>query len=162
MRLRVLTAAGMVMVGGLMAGSAQAAPLLGASVFATGGHVIATFEANGAGFSNDLYLDTPANGLGIIFNNWGTAPGTTMDLGEFAAGTELIFRVHVNNTGHDFFTGPAARNADGVAHVMVDDNVAGFPGKTFVGFEDLWGGGDQDYNDLVFSFTNVTSDIPEE
>ena len=61
----------MVMVGGLMASSAQAAPVLGASVFATGGHVIATFESNGAGFSNDLFLDTPANGLGLIFNNWG-------------------------------------------------------------------------------------------
>jgi hypothetical protein len=145
------------MVGGLMASSAQAAPLLGASVFATGGHVIATFESNGAGFSNDLYLDTPANGLGLIFNNYGTPVGTTMDLGEYAPGTELIFRVHVNDTGDNFFTGPAFRNADGVAHVMVDDNVPGFPGKTIVGFEDLFGGGDQDYNDLVFSFTNVVT-----
>jgi hypothetical protein len=163
MRLRELTAAGIAMVSGLMAGSAQAAPLLGASVFATGGHVFATFESNGAGYSNDLYLEVPANGLGIIFNNYATAPGTTVDLGDFAAGTELIFRVHVNDTGDNFYTGPAFRNADGVAHVMVDDNVAGFPGRTFVGFEDLWGGGDQDYNDLVFSFTNLktTRDVPE-
>jgi len=152
----------MVMVGGLMASSAQAAPLLGASVFATGGHVIATFESNGAGFSNDLYLDTPANGLGLIFNNYGTPVGTTIDLGEYAPGTELIFRVHVNDTGDNFFTGPAFRNPDGVAHVMVDDNVPGFPGKTIVGFEDLFGGGDQDYNDLVFSFTNLSREVREQ
>ena len=161
MKLRALTVMATMVVTGLMGGSAQAAPILGASVFATGGHVFATFESNGAGYSNDLFLDAPANGLGLIFNNWSTAPGTTVDLGDFAPGTELIFRVHVNDTGDNFFTGPAFRNADGVDHVMVDDSVPGFPGKTFVGFEDLWGGGDRDYNDLVFSFTNVKADIPD-
>ena len=161
MNLRVLTVLGTVVLTGLMARSAQAAPILGGSVFATGGHVIATFESNGAGYSNDLYLDTPANALGLIFNNYGTPVGTSIDLGYFAAGTELIFRVHVNDTGDNFYTGPAGRNADNVPHVMVDDSVPGYPGRTFVGFEDLWGGGDQDYNDLVFSFTNLSTDIPE-
>lgn len=161
MKFRVLTVMGTVVLAGLMARPAQAAPILGASVFATGGHVIATFESNGAGFSNDLLLDTPANALGVIFNNYATSPGTSIDLGDFAPGTELIFRVHVINTGDNFFAGPAGRNADGVAHAMVDDSVLGFPGKTFIGFEDLWGGGDQDYNDLVFSFTNLKVDIPD-
>ena len=158
MKLRVLTVLGAVVLAGLTARSAQAAPILGASVFATGGHVIATFESNGAGYSNDLVLDTPLNGFGVIFNNYSTAPGTSIDLGDFAPGTELIFRLHVNNTGDNFFTGPAGRNADGIAHVIVDDSVPGFPGKTFIGFEDLWGGGDYDYNDLVFSFTNLKTD----
>jgi hypothetical protein len=161
MKVRVLTVLGAVVLTGLTACSAQAAPILGASVFAMGGNVIATFESNGAGYSNDLFLDTPANSLGLIFNNYATAPGTSVDLGYFAPGTELIFRVHVNNTGDNFFTGPAGRNADGVPHVMVDDNVPGVPGKTFIGFEDLWGGGDQDYNDLVFSFTNLKTDLRE-
>ena len=30
-------------------------------------------------------------------------------------------------------------------------------GLTQVGFEDLYGGGDQDYNDLVFEFSNTTT-----
>jgi hypothetical protein len=155
MTLRVVAVAGTVVLAGLMARSAQAAPIFSGPVIATGGHVIATFEANGAGYSNDLFLDAPDNGLGLIFNNYATTPGTSVDLGDFAPGTELIFRLHVNNTGDNFFTGPAIRNPDGVAHVLVDDSVPGAPGKTFVGFEDLWGGGDLDYNDLVFSFTNV-------
>jgi len=155
MRLRVLTIAGALVLAGLMARPAQAAPIFGASVFATGGHVIATFESNDAGYTNDLYLDSPANALGIIFRNHTTAPGTTMDLGNFAAGTELIFNIHVTNTGDYFFTGAGSRNADGVAHVFADDSVPGFPGRTYLGFEDIYGGGDLDYNDLVFSFTNV-------
>jgi hypothetical protein len=152
---------GTVVLAGLMARSAQAAPILGGSVFATGGHVIATFESNGAGYSNDLLLEFPDNVFGVIFNNYSTAPGTSVDLGDYAPGTELIFRLHVNNTGDNFYTGPDGRNADGIAHVMIDDSVPGFPGKTFIGFEDLWGGGDYDYNDLVFSFTNLKTDIPD-
>lgn len=158
MRQRVLTLSAAILAG-FVASSAQAAPILGASVFATGGRVIARFESHTALYSNDLYLDSPANGLGLIFNNYGSAPGTWIDLGEFAPGTELIFRVHVNDTGDDFFSGPGSRNVDGLAHVRVDDSVPGFPGRTFVGFEDLRWGGDFDYDDLLFSFTNVTSDV---
>jgi hypothetical protein len=157
MRLRVLTVAGALVLTGMMARPAQAAPIYGASVFATGGHVIATFESNDAGYTNDLYLDSPANALGLIFRNHTTVPGTTMDLGNFAAGTELIFKLHVTNTGDYFFTGAGGRNADGVTHAFADDSVPGHPGRTYVGFEDIYGGGDLDYNDLVFSFTNVRS-----
>jgi hypothetical protein len=157
MRQRVL-ALGAAILAGFMASSAQAAPILGATVIATGGHVIATFEGHTALYSNDLYLESPANGLGVIFNNYGSAPGTSIDLGEFAAGTELIFRVHVRDTGDDFFSGPGFRNLDGIAHAQIDDDVAGSPGRTFVGFEDLRWGGDFDYDDLVFSFTNVRAE----
>jgi len=31
---------------------------------------------------------------------------------------------------------------------------------TTVGFEDLYGGGDRDYNDLMFSLTNVQNPLP--
>jgi hypothetical protein len=39
-------------------------------------------------------------------------------------------------------------------------NWNGQKGVTFVGFEDLFGGGDKDYNDHTFSFTNVEV-VPE-
>ena len=68
--------------------------------------VIATYQGNSAAFSNDLYL-----GNTFIFNNHNSAVGSQVNLGTFAIGTELIFRLHVNNTGNDFFTGPAERNA---------------------------------------------------
>jgi len=137
-----------------LAGRVQAAPILGAKVIvATDGEVIAEFLGHTADYSNDLYLDSPANGLGIIFNNHVTPPGTTMSLGSFTAGTELVFRIHVNNTGDDFFTGPGSRNIDDLEHAVVDDAYGS--GKTYVGFEDLLRGGDKDYDDLMFAFTNV-------
>jgi hypothetical protein len=136
-----------------------AVPQLGASLFVeSDGPVAAKFLGSAALFSSDLYLDSPANGLGIIFNNQTTPVNTMVGLGNFTAGTELIFRIHVNNTGYDYFTGPASRNPDGVFHAIVDDQFA--PNTSYVGFEDLFGGGDLDYNDLNFSFTNTTT-VPE-
>ena len=133
---------------------ADATPILGGKVIvASDGEVIATFLGHTAGYSNDLYLSAPANGLGIIFNNHSTAPGTTLSLGNFTAGTELIFQIYVRNTGDSFFTGDATRNPDGLYHAVVDDAYSAT--ATYVGFEDLFGGGDLDYDDLNFSFTNV-------
>lgn len=134
---------------------AWAVPILGGSVVvAADGEVVASFIGHTAGYSNDLYLDSPSGAFsGIIFNNHSTPAGATVSLGTFAAGTELIFRIHVNNTGYDFYSGPGTRNPDGLAHAVVDDAV--IPSATYVGFEDLLGGGDLDYDDLMFSFTNV-------
>lgn len=129
----------------------------GLSVIASGGDVVAKYEGNSAGYSNDLLLN-----LTFIFNNHATPVGTTMDLGNFAAGTELIFQLRVNTTGDNWFTGPASRNADGLIHARVQENWQ--PGVTLVSFEDLWGApeGQNGYNDLSFSFTNTqTSPVPE-
>jgi len=139
-----------------LAVSTQAVPILGAHVIvASDGEVVAKFLGHTAGYSNDLYLDSPANGLGIIFNNHSTPVGTEVSLGMFTAGTELIFRIYVIDTGDSFFTGPGVRNPDGLVHSVVDDAYS--PTETYVGFEDLYGGGDLDYDDLNFSFTNVRS-----
>ena len=134
--------------------AAWAVPITGGSaVVASDGEVVAKFISQGAGYTNQLFLDTPANSLGVIFNNHMNSPGDTVSLGFFTAGTELIFRLHVLNTGDDFFTGLGIRNPDGIAHAVVNDTFA--PGETSVGFEDLFGGGDLDFDDTVFSFTNV-------
>jgi MYXO-CTERM domain-containing protein len=126
-------------------------------VVAGGGEVFATYEGTTASYSDDLYLD----GV-FIFNNHGTPVGTMVDLGNFAAGTELVFRMHVNNTGDDFYTGPASRNADGLPHARVqsDWNLAG---TTLVSFEDLYGDpeGAGGFNDLSFSFSNTVGSVPE-
>src|ERR1043166_3867775 len=94
--------------------------------------VIATYQGNSAAFSNDLYLmldgagnpgndGNPANDL-FIFNNHASPVGSTKNLGAFAIGTELEFRLHVNNTGNVFFTGPASRNPDNHTHARVQGN----------------------------------------
>ena len=129
----------------------------GFSVIAAGGDVLATYQGNSASYSNDLYL---ANTNTFIFNNQANHPGDTFDLGSFAAGTELLFNLHVNNTDDDFYTGPGSRNGDGHAHARVQNNWQ--VGETLVSFEDLFGG-PFEYNDLSFSFTNTdsTPNVPE-
>ena len=119
--------------------------------------VVATYQGNSAAYSNDLYLE---NTNTFVFNNHTSAVGSTVNLGSFAIGTELLFRLHVNNTGYDYFTGPASRNPDNHFHARVQDNWE--PSTTLVSFEDLFNG-PFDYNDLSFSFTNTTStpNVPE-
>jgi hypothetical protein len=122
------------------------------------GDVIATFKGSDAGFDNLLLLASPTNNLGVSFNGPVTPIGTTLDLGFFNAGTELIFDLN-NQNGGIFFTGPASRNPDNIAHAIVDFQFG--PGQTFVGFEDISGGGDRDFNDMQFTLSNVRGAVPD-
>ena len=133
----------------------QAIPVDGGAItVAADGHVFATFigKSPGTAYSDNLFLDSLASPF--LFNNFSSIPGTTIDLGSFTAGTELVFRLHVDNTGDNFFSGDPARNADNVAHARVLDPVGG---STEVDWEDLYGDpeGASGFNDLFFSFTNV-------
>lgn len=132
--------------------------------------IIATYQGNSASFSNDLYLMLDGDGNPgddgdtsndlFIFNNHANSPGDTLNLGSFTEGQELIFRMFVNNTGNNFFTGPGDRNPDGEAHARVQGNWQ--PGETLVSFEDLLDG-PFEFNDLSYSFTNTrtTEQVPE-
>jgi hypothetical protein len=135
------------------------------------GPVIATYQGNSASYSNDLYLmldalGKPGDDLNLandlfIFNNHTSAIGAQVNLGMFELNTELEFRLYVNNTGTNFYSGSAGRNPDGVAHARVEYGWQ--PNETLVSFEDL-NGGPFDYNDLSFSFTNtdnVIHNVPE-
>jgi len=126
-------------------------------------NIVARYEGNSASYSNDLYLFTDDGIAGndiFLFNNQGSAIGATVNLGSFALGSELVFRLHVNNTNTDYFTGLAGRNPDGAFHARVQGNW--LPNTTLVSFEDLYNG-PFDFNDLSFSFSNTTTpnDIPE-
>lgn len=139
--------------------SAQAQAALGDDlIVATDGNVEVTFIGTSASHESALRLT-----LGGVdfFDNKTTPLGATLDLGSFSAGTTLDIVLHVITTGNFFHTGPAAGNPDGVAHADVVYNYNGTPGLTFVGFEDIFGGGDLDYNDLQFTFTNIGTPVPE-
>jgi hypothetical protein len=133
----------------------KASPIIGAPVIATGGDVKATFIFQDAGDTDLLYLSLPTSfGPGVlIFDNHSTPIGTMVDLGVYAPGTELVFKIHNVNTNTDLFSGLASRSPDNVSHAAVDQ--VGL--TTIVDFEDLTAaqGGDFDYNDLEFSFTNT-------
>ena len=167
MNKKLLTAA---MALAFVAGSAQAglvSPVTptAAELVTTGGEVVIYFAGQTAGYDSVLNLIEPAGFAGNpFFHNHQTAVGTALSLGTYAAGTVLRFRMDVLNTGDKFFTGPGAGNPDGLVHVghanWAADAVIPVAGL-WVGFEDLLGGGDGDYDDNQFVFTNVRSDIPE-
>jgi hypothetical protein len=51
-----------------------------------------------------------------------------------------------------------SRNGDGKIHSVVYENLDD-PGMYLIGFENTWGGGDQDYNDMVFSLKPYTPPV---
>lgn len=147
--------AGLALMALALSSTAMAFPIAapgteGLKVFVTStDDIIATYQGNSASFSNDLYLQNTGE---FLFNNHASAVGSTVNLGSFAIGTELVFRLHVNNTGYDFFTGPADRNPDGFTHARVQSDWQ--PDEALVSFEDLFNGAFE-FNDLSFSFTNT-------
>jgi len=74
-------------------------------------------------------------------------PGDFVDLGILPKGSTLNF--FLNSPGQGLFNPIPERNPDGAAH-MVASAVEGTP-FLLISFEDLLGGGDQDYEDAVFA-----------
>ncbi len=160
------TAAAFLAAPGALAQPIAAAGTEGLEVLVSGtGNVIAKYLGTTASYSNDLYLVTDDGIAGndlLLFNNHTSAWDSTVNLGSFAIGTELQFRIHVNETNNDFYSGAASRNPDGGFHARVQENW--MPNETLVSFEDLFNGA-FDFNDLSFSFTNTgttaVGDVPE-
>ena len=122
---------------------------------ATAGEVVITFLSKTAKYSNDLYLQGSPNLQGApnkIFNNQTAIAGQQFSLGSFEAGAELVFRMFVNNTGRSFYNGIASNNLDNILHAAYEVKPNN---SVIVGFEDIFRGGDRDYDDLVFSISNV-------
>jgi hypothetical protein len=146
------------------AGAILGEPVLGGRlvVASAGQDVIAQFLGSDAGYYDSLYFD----GESRIFGKE-TPIDTRVNLGSFNAGTELVFRMYVRDTGSSYFTGDAQRNPDGLAHALTLTSFDASTGTyvTTVGLEDLYNGGDRDYNDLSFRLFNVidppTPSIPE-
>ena len=160
--------------------AARAYATPGLELFAQGGDVQVTFEGGGGLFDDYLFLASPvpsppflpapANSFNVnpanyLFYQHVASAGQTVDLGTFAAGTELEFGLYVEepagfgypngNPGQNFdttyYTGPGSRNPDGAAHANVLNNFYG-PNTAFVGFED-WS--DFQYEDLQFKFAGL-------
>jgi len=135
----------------------QAHAALGDLLFATGGgDVTIRFDGSDALFNSTVTV----NGSAQMFPNHSTTLGSTIDLGSFAAGTPIDVVLHVLTTGSLFHTGPGSLNSDGLAHALI---TLGTDGRILVSFEDIVGGGDRDFNDHMFSLTNVrtVAAIPE-
>jgi len=106
-----------------------------------------------AGYRHELYLDNTDT---FICNS--ADRGTIVNLGQFPAGTELIFRLDVKNTGKSYYTGGAERHPNHEIHARADTFE---DGSQEFGFDDLYGGGDRDYDDCMFSLTGTRSQSEE-
>jgi hypothetical protein len=144
---------------------AAAAPVLGDQLFYTGGDITITTLPVSSGYVSELGL-YDGTFIRLRFLTFDEPPGSvvTFDPGTefgFAIGDELIFGIRVvSDSNREYFMGPAARNPDGVVHNAVD----ALGGGVFdVGFEDLFGGGDLDYDDNRFRFVGGvrTTQVPE-
>ncbi len=129
----------------------------GAPIVVTGsGDIIATYLGTSAAYTDILFLENTNTQL---FNNQTTPVGTTFNLGSFAVGTELRFRLFVTDTNTNWFSGVPSRNSDGLGHAAVQSDYL-VPGTTLVSFEDL--PDSQEFNDLSFSFSGTTAGaVPE-
>ena len=112
--------------------------------------VVVTAVGYDAGHRHELYavIDGQATEL---FDS--SDIGAQVNLGKYPAGTLVQFRLDNLTTGISYFTGPAGENPDDTAHANLcptDD-----PDVMEFGFEDLWGGGDLDYNDCMFTVSGV-------
>lgn len=142
--------------------------------------VRAYFIGEGAGYHNTLGFNTLGGGVSsgnpqLIFpdasssNSYLSDPDSTgtrtssqpllagdfVDLGSFAAGIQLDFFLIANgvNGGSNVYSTDESINPDGINHVVAHTITAAFGDNSpylLLGFEDLYNGGDNDFNDLVF------------
>jgi|GEM_PF-459711 len=132
------------------------------------------FVSEGAGYQNTLGISTTGgsplskdaalifpnvsssvgyggSGSGVRSSSEPLAPGDFVNLGTLKAGTALDFFLIANGAvgGNDFFSTKSSLNQDGLNHVVATAT-KGSP-YLLLSFEDLKGGGDRDYNDVVFA-----------
>ena len=143
-------------------GTAQALP--GTSLYATGDEVWVRFVSYDAAYRNDLYFFAYVGQSSVdaqyLFTNQTAIPGSeTQVLNNFVPGQEIVFGIYVYDQArgryYTYYSGAPGNNPDGQQHVQLFQLADGRY-QLRVGFEDLYGGGDKDYNDLIFEVSGVT------
>jgi hypothetical protein len=135
------------------------------------------FVGEGAGYQNTLGFNTTGSGIEsgdplLIFPNASSPvstydprkspdrtssapllPGDFVDLGKFAGGTLLDFFLIADgaNGGKNVYSTDGSNNPDGLNHVVSFAYATKDSPYLIIGFEDLYGGGDRDFNDLIFA-----------
>ncbi len=101
--------------------------------------------------SRTTYYD-PGPGKSVARSRWyPLVPGDFVELNTLDANTQLDFFLIANGArgGTMTYSTDTSINPDGINHVVA----YAMPDSPYLlmGFEDLYGGGDQDYNDLLFA-----------
>ena len=134
------------------------------------GDITAYFYApSGASYTNVITMLVNGVATGVQgLNNHTSNPGDSLNLGAVTLGDVIVFEMV--NLAPDT-VGPwysdKSKNSDGVNHVYSTAFSGTLGGSsvtgTYVGFEDLPNGGDFNYTDEQFVFTNVatSTNVPE-
>ena len=117
--------------------------------------VFATYLYTGAGYTNELWLQSPH--LIHIATGHETPEDTIVPLGNLSADQELFFKMYVRDTGYHYYSGPAHRNPDNRIHAAIS-----YLGDCawMVGFEDMYNGGDQDFDDILMVLSGDLQMLP--
>jgi len=114
--------------------------------------------AAGSTAAYDSKLSLLINGVQTVnyIHNHQTPIGTQIYFGFANAGDLIEFRLDVTTTGDTFYSNHLL-NLDGVQHAQHTQ----YGNLLYVGFEDLWRGGDFDYDDNSAYLSNVAAVVPE-
>ncbi len=126
-----------------------AAPAAGSATFVAGkGDVVLDIQKSDSGYDNKIYYSTD-NFKTKTFVGIDNHTGS-VNLGSFAEGTKIEFGI--DNGNNQFFrTGAASTNFDNFQHAQVSKTTDGIQ----IGFEDLAGGGDRDFNDAIITVRSL-------
>jgi len=136
----------------LSSSTVQAYPVFGQDIYYHGGSLQFEILAADSFYTSQIYLHTST---GNIFFGNNKITGVVINIGDpsvigLNAEEEFVLGIHVTNTGKDFFMGGGYDNPDGIVHAVVN---YGYNQTAIIGFEDLFGGGDLDYNDALIKVT---------
>lgn len=130
------------------------------------GSIEAYFYASDAAYTSRIGMWVNGVFAGAYgLNNHSSAYGDHISLGMVNVGDEIEFELVVDDLAHSWFS-RTAHNTDGLNHTYAttfSGDLPTIPVGTYVAWEDIDGGGDLDYNDHQFVFTNVdaTNPVPE-
>lgn len=135
------------------------------------GDITAYFVGQTAGYGSDLGMLVNGVSTGVFgLQNHNSPRGTAFVLGTVQAGDVLTFQLRVSTTNfngpppvsYNLFSDPSLNPVVGAQHIYssaytFDAGDPDIPGGTYIGFEDIspLSGGDRDYDDHEFVFTNV-------
>jgi len=121
-------------------------------MFPYDGKLVVTYVESDAGYNNEFGVFTPGPlFLGNIHDV--TPPQVYTDVGRCENGKAVVLYIKAP----DGFTYTSNANGpDGVDHAIVNAESDSF----LVGFEDLYGGGDRDYNDVIMSVACTKDTTP--
>lgn len=145
----------------LVMGSANAASFR----VANDGPVMGYFVGATAGYESTMFaLIGPVDHMIVAdgFHNHSANLGDSKNLGTFESGDSFLPFLNVHTTGYFYGSTPNS-NLDNLNHIFASQfSLPDGTPAVFIGFEDIYGLGDRDFDDNMVIFTNVMmAPVPE-